>query len=228
MDFLAVATLPRTSHKPTSVSTRKSAKAETCQEAINPKHLSEWVEGSGIDEELARMNLQSLSGDTVFKLLRPLGGRDEAKDRPRMAEVLRSGWFCRTLSLGRKESTKPWGCFKPDHPRPGFKKDPETGRYFPKLDDSDTSVNASPRTTVYWLHIRSGKTTPNGIRSPAPLKIVGVGSSAKASLCSSLKARRKQRRCLLLVIWRSGCLVFGTAAKRTKKGDHTSSRVYAS
>ncbi len=139
MDFLAVAGLPRSSHKPTSVSSRKSAKAKTCQDTIDPKHLSEWVEGSGIDEELARLNLQSLSGDTVYKLLRPLGGRDEAKDRQRMAEVLRGGWFCRTLSLedGKRDQ---WGCFKPDRPRPGFKKDPETGRYFPKTDDSGKPV----------------------------------------------------------------------------------------
>lgn len=141
LDFSAVSSLPRTSHKPTSVDTRKSAKAEICQDTINPKHLAEWVQGSGIDEDLARMNLHSLSGETVFKLLRPLGGRDEAKDRKRLETILSGGWFCPTMSLSQSgSSNSAWGCFKPDHPRPGFKKDPETGRYFPKVDSNGKPV----------------------------------------------------------------------------------------
>ena len=68
LDFGAVESLPRTSHNTASVNTEAPAKAE----ALDPKHLKEWVEGSGIDEQLARMNLRSLAGDTVYKLLRPL------------------------------------------------------------------------------------------------------------------------------------------------------------
>ena len=87
------------------------------------------------------MNLRSLAGDSVHKLLRPLDdGRDVEKDRQRPKDVLRGGWFCSTLSLQPQEQLKPWGCFKPDHPRPGFKKDPETGRYFPKVDDNGQPV----------------------------------------------------------------------------------------
>ena len=73
LDFGAVESLPRTSHNTASVTSKKSAKAAT----LDPKHLKEWVEGSGIDEQLARMNLRSLAGDTIYKLLRPLDdGRD--------------------------------------------------------------------------------------------------------------------------------------------------------
>ena len=137
LDFGAVESLPRTSQNTASVTSKKPAKAAT----LDPKHLKEWVEGSGIDEQLARMNLRSLAGDTVYKLLRPLDdGRDVEKDHQRLKDVLRGGWFCSTLSLQPQEQLKSWGCFKPDHPRPGFKKDPETGRYFPKVNDNGKPV----------------------------------------------------------------------------------------
>ncbi len=128
LDFAAVSSLPRTSHKKASVHTRTSTKAGTCKNTINLKHLQEWVKGSGVDEDLTQLNLRLIDGDSVYRLLRPLGVRYEAKDRERLRDVLWGGWFCPTLSLQGETKTS-WGCDKPDQPRPGFKKDPETGRY---------------------------------------------------------------------------------------------------
>ena len=135
LDFAAVADLPRTSQKQPSVPTEISA--PPAGETIKPHHLREWVEKSGIDEELARACIRSIKGDEVLTMLRPnIDGKKVGRARKQLDRVLDGGWQCLTLKLGRAaQGFDTWGCFKPDHPRAGWKKDKATGKYIPKVKD---------------------------------------------------------------------------------------------
>ena len=135
LDFAAVADLPRTSQKQSSVPAGIST--PPAGETIKPHHLREWVKGSGIDEELARACIRSIKGDEVLSMLRPETPADKlGRARKQLDRVLDGGWQCLTLRVGRgAQGFDSWGCFKPDHPRAGWKKDKATGKYIPKVKD---------------------------------------------------------------------------------------------
>ncbi|MEB3190882.1 MAG: DUF3854 domain-containing protein [Snowella sp.] len=91
-------------------------------QTINPQHLNEWTEGSGIDPELALLNLQSLSGDDAIeailyspKITRRADGRVTDHYLNRYQHLTQGGWYCAGLNPLTGENS-PWGCFKPDHP----------------------------------------------------------------------------------------------------------------
>ena len=144
LDLAAVANLPKTSRKIASVPSGISAPPAG---GIHPKHLAEWVEGSGVDPDLARLCIESVSGDTVLRFLNPSADHGQLqKARKRLGDVLEGGWLCRTLDLDRSTdhfertaTATTWGCFKPNTPRAGWKKDKD-GRYFPKVDKDGKPV----------------------------------------------------------------------------------------
>ena len=101
---------------------------------LNPAHLSEWIDGSGIDPDLARLNLTSYTGETVLELLvgnrlEAAGGHAQQYVTGEIAPTIHSceclkdgGWWCSGVDLQNGCNTPMnWGLFKPDHPRTGAK-----------------------------------------------------------------------------------------------------------
>jgi hypothetical protein len=88
-----------------------------------PLHLNEWLVGSGIDPEIATLNLISLDGqapyDRLFysdKIKRLNTGRLPGWILKRCAHLELGGWWCSGVDPLTGEDDL-WGCFKPDHPR---------------------------------------------------------------------------------------------------------------
>lgn len=99
-------------------------------DGVAPHHLSEWVDGSGVDPTLAAANLESLSpvaaADALAgHLLAELRGDAHQyitatvgrKLRPINAVVADGGWWCSGLDPAADWAPMAWGCFKPDSPR---------------------------------------------------------------------------------------------------------------
>ena len=75
---------------------------------IDASHLNEWVEGSGIDVEIAKQNLSSLDGDYALEALTAdrlsqLGGHAQQYATAPVARLLQryqhaadGGWWCGT------------------------------------------------------------------------------------------------------------------------------------
>ena len=139
LDFASVTNLPIPPQKIPSVLRGISASPAV---RIAQHHLREWVEKSGIDEELTRCCIQSISGEAVLQLLRPTVPAEKlGQERKRLGDVLNGGWQCLTLKVARgAEGFEAWGCYKPDHPRAGWKKDRATGNWHQKLDEGGRPV----------------------------------------------------------------------------------------
>ena len=81
------------------------------QDGINPDHLREWVEGSGVDPEIAALNVQSLDGDEALQALTQvkldsLGAHAQqyatapvARLFNRHDHVTAGGWWCGPLKV---------------------------------------------------------------------------------------------------------------------------------
>ena len=85
-------------------------------------HLREW-KASGVDEELTRLNVVSLQGNSPAEYLlyadsipRRNDGRVSAGFLQRYAHTDAGGWWCSGIDILSGEEDI-WGCFKPDRPR---------------------------------------------------------------------------------------------------------------
>jgi Domain of unknown function (DUF3854) len=92
---------------------------------LNDHHLAELLE-SAINERIARLNFESLSGNQAGEYLlysanisRLNSGRISSKYKP--YELLGEGWWCCGIHLDTQEEME-WGCFKPQAPRIDTKK----------------------------------------------------------------------------------------------------------
>lgn len=88
---------------------------------IDPKHFAEW-EASGIDPDIIRLNLQSLSGDAAYSFLlysehldRTNTGRLQARPLKRYEHLKYGGWWCNGIDPVTGKSMD-WGCLKPNSP----------------------------------------------------------------------------------------------------------------
>ncbi|WP_319419526.1 plasmid replication protein, CyRepA1 family [Pleurocapsa sp. FMAR1] len=85
-------------------------------------HLREW-KASGVDEELTRLNVVNLEGESPGEYLlysnsipRRNDGRINARFLQRYAHLDAGGWWCSGIDILSGEEDI-WGCFKPDRPR---------------------------------------------------------------------------------------------------------------
>ena len=85
-------------------------------------HLREW-KASGVDEELTRLNVVNLEGESPGEYLlysnsipRRNDGRINARFLQRYAHIDAGGWWCSGIDILSGEEDI-WGCFKPDRPR---------------------------------------------------------------------------------------------------------------
>ena len=87
------------------------------------EHLQELVEGSGVDPDLAKLNVKSLSGTEIYEYLlyelpnseRRNDGRLRDKHLNRYAHCEKGGWWCSGVDVVTDEDAE-WGQLKPDRP----------------------------------------------------------------------------------------------------------------
>ena len=106
---------------------------EACNDAgsnfnsINPDHLTEW-EQSGVDRELTKLNVFSLSGLSVYDyLLYALPEKDRRNDGRLRDQIFKryqhlehGGWYIAGVDPDNNWiDVMAWGRFKPDRPRTG-------------------------------------------------------------------------------------------------------------
>ena len=100
-----------------------SSSTEIPSSAIDPKHFKEWTEGSGVDEDLTRLNIESVSGDDIFYFLRPEierknGGKPTRQEHKFYYQCEKSsGWLFRPVDLDTGAEME-WGQFKADSGTP--------------------------------------------------------------------------------------------------------------
>ncbi|WP_293156062.1 MULTISPECIES: hypothetical protein [unclassified Microcoleus] len=73
--------------------------------SINPKHLTEWVEGSALSEAIARLNIESLEAKELNERIQP------------KEPIKTGGWWCRDVNwrTGSRMGNR-YGQAKPDRP----------------------------------------------------------------------------------------------------------------
>lgn len=152
-------------------------------DAINPAHLREWVEGSGIDPVIAERNIVSMDGEEVIDTLcgdrlEVAGGHGQQyATRPvanllnRYEQAAEGGWWCSPLITNDSWVTSStWGCFKPDHPR--LNEEGKTIKYEHPLDQ---------QCGVFWLRNKSDSFWPWVLGKPGTLTIVITEGAKKAA-----------------------------------------------
>jgi hypothetical protein len=92
--------------------------------SITPEVLKEWVEGSGVDEAIVQLNVESINERTPYERL--LYNWESGKVHPdaiwreinrRFGDNwLHGGWWCSGVDVLTGEDAN-WGCFKPNKPR---------------------------------------------------------------------------------------------------------------
>jgi hypothetical protein len=100
---------------------------------IDEKHWEELVIGSGIDPELASLNVVSLEGNAAYdcllyshKLERLNAGRLNTATLNRYGHLADGGWWCNGINLVDGTDSL-WGCFKPN--KPYLDKDGKAAKY---------------------------------------------------------------------------------------------------
>lgn len=124
-------------------------------------HLQEWID-SGVDPEIPRLNVRSLSGDNIYYLCynindRTNTGRLAAKYLNKYGQFS-SGWWCDGVNIisgdessFEAEGVEPkWGQFKPDNPRT-YQKDKGFGQLKTKVIKYESPPKAD--TEIYALRV---------------------------------------------------------------------------
>jgi hypothetical protein len=150
---------------------------------IHPDHLREWVEGSGVDPDIAARNVISLDGDDALEAItaariEAMGGHAQqyatvpvAKLLDRYQHVSAGGWWCGTLLTNDSWRTlSEWGCFKPVEPRCN--------------DSGDLIKYEHPlgvECGVFWLRHKRDDYWPRILAKPATFTIVITEGAKKAA-----------------------------------------------
>ena len=150
---------------------------------LRPEHLREWVEGSGIDPEIAARNIISLDGEAAIETLcgdrlEAAGGHGQQYATRPVANLLNrsehaadGGWWCSPLITTNGWKTQStWGCFKPDSPRVNDEGKPI--KYEHPLDQ---------QCGVFWLRNKSDTFWPWVLSKPGSLTIVITEGAKKAA-----------------------------------------------
>ncbi len=91
---------------------------------LNPEHLEELVNSSGIDLHLVKLNFRSLEDKNAYDYLfiselipRTNTGIVKSYWLERYAHVQHGGWWCSGVDVLNNWQMMEWGCFKPNQPR---------------------------------------------------------------------------------------------------------------
>ncbi len=91
---------------------------------LNPEHLEELVNSSGIDLHLVKLNFRSLEDKNAYDYLfiselipRTNTGIVKSYWLERYTHVQHGGWWCSGVDVLNNWQMMEWGCFKPNQPR---------------------------------------------------------------------------------------------------------------
>lgn len=145
-----------------------------------PEHLRQWVEGSGIDAELAAANIESLQGSSVIEALvgdrlGALGGWSDQLMTAAARKVVApyeplaeaGGWWCAGLDPLANWSPMAWGCFKADAPRFDADKAKPIKYEHPAKSPTRSFWLRVPSTVAQRIADRHGIPLPDDVRSDA-------------------------------------------------------------
>lgn len=181
------------------------------------QHLTEWTDGSGVSEKIARLNVQTVEDTHRIKELlnyKPKERWQQWKHGP--------GWWVSGVNPETGEPNENGGQFKPDIPipiyengQPKFKKDgtPETRKYASAADYEAQPLFLDTGDRLYWRHIIDDVTAPIVITEGA--KKAGAGLTAELATISipgvsngQLKGRLKEQLRLFCRVGRRVYLAF--------------------
>ncbi len=128
---------------------------------IDQKHLDEWVNGSGVDPEIVKMNVRSLSGTAPHEHLLYSDDLPRRNDGRLTTGYLRrcehwewGGWYGNGVDLLTGDESM-WGCFKPDRPR-----------IVTKNDGFDPNPSENKQKTIKYEHPPKISTEVFALRVP--------------------------------------------------------------
>jgi putative DNA primase/helicase len=122
-----------------------SASNSSGDRTINPSHLTEWVEGSAVDETIATLAIESLTADELNERIRPA------------TPIKTGGWWCRGVNWRTGEPMgNRYGQGKPDkpHQRDGGK----PAKYMTASGVEPDAIFLPMPDKDYWLKTYADKT----------------------------------------------------------------------
>ncbi len=113
---------------------------------LSEDHITEWVEGSGIDETIARLAIESLTADELNERIKPA------------TPIKAGGWWVRGVNWRTGEPMgNCYGQGKPDQPHTVGKG--KTAKYMTASGvEPDAVFLPVPEKEDYWLNVYSDKT----------------------------------------------------------------------
>jgi putative DNA primase/helicase len=129
-----------------SSTTEHSNFQESDRATINPAHLSEWTEGSAVDESIASLAIESLNAEELNERIRP------------RTPIQTGGWWCRGVDwrTGKPMGSR-YGQGKPDQPHKVKGKEKPAKYMTPSGVQPDALFLPMPDSD-YWLNVYSDKT----------------------------------------------------------------------
>ncbi|WP_293354907.1 MULTISPECIES: DUF3987 domain-containing protein [unclassified Microcoleus] len=114
---------------------------------INPKHLTEWMEGSAVSEAIARLNIESLAGKELNERIQP------------KEPVKTGGWWCRGVNwrTGSRMGNR-YGQAKPDRPHQPEGQKPR--KYLTASGMEPDAILLAMPDKDYWLKTRNDTSVP--------------------------------------------------------------------
>ena len=107
--------------------------------SIDQKHLQEWTSGSGVSEEIASLNIESLSKEELNERIKP------------KYPVKTGGWHCRGVNWrnGQRMGTH-YGQSKPDKPHKVNPESSKTAKYLTATGLEPDAVFLATPDQEYW------------------------------------------------------------------------------
>ncbi|MEG4626160.1 DUF3854 domain-containing protein [Microcoleus sp. w1-18aA5] len=114
---------------------------------FNPKHLSEWVEGSAVSEAIASLNIESLTAKELNERIRP------------KEPIKTGGWWCRGVLWKTGQRASNWyGQGKPDKPHQPEGSKPR--KYLTGSGMEPDAIFLAMPDRDYWAKVHADKSIP--------------------------------------------------------------------
>lgn len=111
------------------------------------KHMTEWVEGSAVSEEIASLNIESLSAKELNERIRP------------KEPIKTGGWWCRGVLWKTGERASNWyGQGKPD--KPHHPEGSKSRKYLTGSGMEPDAIFLAMPNKNYWAEVHADKTIP--------------------------------------------------------------------
>jgi hypothetical protein len=182
------------------------------EEKITPEHLAEW-RASGVSEEIARLNVVSLSGDdaldaVIGQAIAKLGGhanqydtKEVARLKLKYAHVAAGGWWCQGLDPAKDWAVSDWGQFKPDTPREDPEKPEKTVKYETPLKMTAGAIVLRHPHADFWAKVVADPSIPvvicEGAKKSGYLLTLGFAAVGLPGVTMGIRKDDAQERHLI-------------------------------